>query len=400
MTTALPRVLLVTDADLTVGSRGAGRTLLNLFSRYPAGALLAISGCARAPYEMDGGHRVLAGAPGLSDRLVRPLRGTIGDLDALWSRWKPLSDGAAVAAFAPQLVVAMPTGAVGVALAGRCQSMAPLVTYLMDDWLAHVRSAPFLFDTTRHGRSLLRASSGWLAISPHLMESMRAFTGVDRPAQVVHNPVPLGPGEPAALSVARTGKFRVAYAGSVWPMHRDAVAAVAASVARARAEGMDMEFVLFTDRYFWGRYETDWRRWGVVDGGLIPYAELGTALGDCDLLLVASSFDGAQAHMSRSSVQTKVTDYMAAGRPILGCGPHDAASNRFLRERECAYFAEDRAPDAVDAALRACVQARADGPALARRAYDVVKREHEVGEVTARLYGFLQRVANEARGGK
>jgi hypothetical protein len=183
-------------------------------------------------------------------------------------------------------------------------------------------------------------------------------------------------------------------------MHWDAVAAVAASVARLRASGSDIEFVLFTDRYFWGRHETDWRQWGVVDGGLIPYAELGTTLGGCDLLLVASSFDKAQAHMSRSSVQTKVTDYMAAGRPILACGPRDAASSRFLRDIGCAQFAEDPSNAAMDAALRTCMSARSTGPSMARRAYEVVRREHEIGHVTGDLYEFLRQVADDRPGGK
>ena len=104
--------------------------------------------------------------------------------------------------------------------------------------------------------------------------------------------------------------------------------------------------------------------------------------------------------MSRSSVQAKVTDYMAAGRPILGCGPHDAATNRFLREHGCAHFAEDPSPVAMDAALRACMDARADGPSMARRAYEVVRREHEIGAVTAQLYEFLRRMADEATGVK
>lgn len=400
MSGVLPRILLVTDADLTVGCRGAGRTLVNLFSRYPAGGLLAISSSARAPYEMEGGHRVLSGAPGLPGRLVDPLRGVVGDVDALWARWKPLADHAAIAAFSPQLVVAMATGPVGLALAARFQSIAPLVTYFMDDWLARRSSARFAFDARRRARALLRASRGWLAISTYLLESTRIFTGVDRIALVVHNAVPLGDVEPDALDAPRTGRFRIAYAGSVWPMHWDAVAAVAASVARLRAAGSDIEFVLFTDRYFWERYEPDWRQWGVVDGGLIPYAELGAALGGCDLLLVASSFDEAQAHMSRSSVQTKVTDYMAAGRPILGCGPRDAASNRFLREIGCARFAEDPSSAAMDAALRLCMSARADGPAMARRAYDAVREEHEIGKVTRRLYQFLQQIARDAPSGK
>ncbi len=396
---ALPRILLVTDADLTPGSRGAGRTLVNLFSRYPAGRLLAVSGSAHAPYDMEGGHRVLAAEPGISGRLADRLRPIVGEIAAAWARWRPLPADAAVRAFAPELLLAVPTHPVGIALAERCARLAPgvpVVTYLMDDWVAHADGARLAFDTPRRARALLRASAGWLAISEYLLESLRAATGVDRPVLLVHNPVSLRDAEPAALAAPRTGRFRVAYAGSVWPMHRDAVMAMAAGVQRLRASGVDIEFVVFTDRHFWGLHEAEWQRWGVVDGGLIPYAALRGVLAECDLLLVASSFEPSQAHMSRSSLQTKVTDYMASGRPILACGPPDAASNRFLRQHACACFAEDPSPAAIDAALRACVAERAGGPALARRAWDVVRREHDAETVSARLHDFLGRMAVHA----
>jgi hypothetical protein len=386
---ALPRVLLVTDADLSSGSRGAGRTLVNLFSRYPADRLMAMSGSATAPFALETGARVLAAAPRLPGRLTQVLRPRIGHVDAAWVARRPLPEREAIRRFDPQLVLAVPGHAIGIALAERCRGLAPLVMYLMDDWLAFEPGVSTAFDTRRRGLALLRESVGWLSISPYLLTSMREFAGVDRPAHIVHNPVVIGPEAPSALNAPRTGRFRVAYAGSVWPMHWDAVAAVAQGVQRLRDSGVDIEFVLFTDRFFWGRHEADWRRWGVVDGGLIPYAELGAALSACDLLLVASSFDPSQAHMSRSSIQTKVTDYMAVGRPILACGPADAASHRFLRERDCAYFAESAAPAAIDESLRACIAWRAEGPVVARHAWDAVRREHELVGVTDRLYAFL-----------
>ncbi len=393
MTAALPRLLLVTDADLSPGSRGAGRTLVNLFSRYPEDRLLAVSSSASAPFRMEGGRRVLAAAPGLPGRVTQALRGIVGHVDAAWVGMRPLPGRAEIERFDPQLVLAVPTHPMGIALTERCGAFGPLVMYLMDDWMAFEPGVTLAFDTRRRGRALLRDATAWLSISPNLLSSTREFAGVDRPALVVHNPVSPAVSPPAALAAPRTGRFRVGYAGSVWPMHWDAVAAVAQGVQRLRNAGTDIEFVLFTDRYFWERHEHDWKQWNVVDGGLIPYADLGGALGGCDLLLVASSFDASQAHMSRSSIQTKVTDYMAAGRPILACGPHAAASNDFLRRHECAYFAEDPAPAAIDAVLRHCVAARAEGPAMARRASDVVRREHDLVGVTDRLYAFLAEAA-------
>lgn len=393
MTAAPPRLLLVTDADLAPGSRGAGRTLVNLFSRYPEGLLLAVSSNAGTPVTMEGGRRVLPAAPRLPGRVTQTLRGVFGHVDAAWIGARPLPGRAEIERFDPQLVLSVPTHPMGIALTERCRSFGPLVTYLMDDWLAFEPGVTLAFDTRRRGRTLLRDSAAWLTISPYLLSSTREFAGVDRPALVVHNPVSLAASPPAALSAPRAGRFRIGYAGSVWPMHWDAVAAVAQGVRRLSTAGTDIEFVLFTDRYFWGRYQDDWRRWNVVDGGLIPYAELGGALGGCDLLLVASSFEPSQAHMSRSSIQTKVTDYMAAGRPILACGPPQAASNDFLHRHDCAHFAEDSAPAAIDAVLRHCVSARADGPAMARRAWEVVRREHDLLGVTDRLYAFLAEAA-------
>ncbi|MBA4071646.1 MAG: hypothetical protein C0497_07390 [Gemmatimonas sp.] len=393
VTAAPPRLLLVTDADLSPGSRGAGRTLVNLFSRYPEDRLLAVSANTSTPFTMEGGRRVLPAAPALPGRVTQALRGLIGHLDAAWVGIRPLPGRAEIERFDPQLVLSVPTHPTGVAITERCQSFGPLVTYLMDDWLAFAPGVALAFDTRRRGRTLLRESAAWLTVSPNLLSSTREFTGVDRPALVVHNPVAFAESPPAALSAPRAGRFRIGYAGSVWPMHWDAVAAVAQGVQRLGAAGTDIEFVLFTDRYFWERHQDNWQRWNVVDGGLIPYAALGGALGDCDLLLVASSFEPSQAHMSRSSIQTKVTDYMAAGRPILACGPHEAASNDFLRRHACAHFAEDPAPSAIDAVLRHCVAARGDGPAMARRAWEVVRREHDLVGVTDRLYAFLSEAA-------
>lgn len=393
MTAAPPRLLLVTDADLSPGSRGAGRTLVNLFSRYPEDRLLAVSASTSTPFTMEGGRRVLPAASGLPGRATQALRPLIGHLDAAWVGARPLRSRAEIARFDPQLVLAVPTHPVGVALTERCRAFGPLVTYLMDDWMAFEPGVALAFDTRQRGRALLRHSAAWLTVSPYLLSSTRQFAGVDRPAFVVHNPVAFAGTPPAALSAPRAGRFRIGYAGSVWPMHWDAVAAVAQGVQRLSAAGTDVEFVLFTDRYFWGRHQDDWTRWNVVDGGLIPYEALGGALDGCDLLLVASSFAPSQAHMSRSSIQTKVTDYMAAGRPILACGPHLAASNDFLRRHDCAYFAEDPEPAALDAVLRQCLAARADGPAMARRAWEVVRREHDLVGVTERLYAFLAEAA-------
>lgn len=395
---ALPRILLITDVDVAPDCRGAGRTTANLFARWPAGRLMLLSS-ARGQPAMDGnGHRVVPAVGRISrailSRLSR-LAPFVGDASAWWAGARPLPGRAEVAAFAPDLVLVVPTTSETLQLGLRWSRALsrPVVTYLMDDWMSTAVASWPGGNAPAAAAALLRDSAAWLAISPFLAERLAAIAGVSRPAMVVHNPVSL-PGEPpAALTAPRHGPFRIGYAGTVWPMHYDAIVVVAAAAARLRERGTDVRLVLHTGAYHWQAHAGEWARLGVEYGGLVPYDSLTPRLGEYDLLLVASSFEREQAPMTRSSIQTKVTDYMAVGRPILACGPADGACNVYLREHDCAWLLESRDPEEADAALARCIAGRDEGQRLAGRAYDVVRRDHEAGAVTARLYEFLAAAA-------
>ena len=128
-------------------------------------------------------------------------------------------------------------------------------------------------------------------------------------------------------------------------------------------------------------------------GGLVPYESLRGVLGESDLLVVASSFEPAHARMSRSSVQTKITDYLASGRAVLNVGPRDGACARFLRERHIALFIDE--PNAIIGAdvLKRTVANRAALTEIAARGWDICKRDHEIGAVSRRMAAFLAGLA-------
>ena len=394
----LPRLALVTDGDVGPSSRGAGRTLVNLFARWPADRLLIATSASAQPPRDEHGHRVHQQTGWLPGGIASRLAPLLGDAQALWATQPFVPWTRAIRDFAPDLVLAVPTGSAALAWAEQVQRAlpCPVVTYLMDEWMS-TRDRDWLGDTALAAtKRLLYESVGWLAISPQLAKRMEAIAGGRWPTLVVHNPVALGAEPPAALAAPRTGTFRIGYAGSVWPMHLDAILVVAESVARLRARGADVTLVLHTDAHGWNAAAAQFQALGVQNGGLVPYARLRETLGAYDLLLVASAFGAAYAALSSSSLQTKVTDYLAAGRPILACGPKESASNTYLREHDCAWLVESMAHDVADGVIAQCIASRAEGQEMAARGYDLVRREHSTEVVTARVYAFLAAAASRS----
>ena len=389
MIAATPRLLVVTDADLGAASRGGGRTLLNLLSGWPADAVLVITTLAGQPSSDGHGHRILDAGWRLPGSILDRMRSLVGDLHAQAMAWHPLDTGA-VSAFEPDVVLVVPMSPPALVLGARWAAALPKpsATWLMDDWVQQYPGKWITGSAHTSGRQLLRDNAGWLVISEFLRDELRLFTGIDRPSLVVHNAVSIS-APPLALNTTRSGTFRLRYAGSIWPMHADALRLIARAVAMRRAAGDDIEFVLNTDDRGWQLNESVWRETGTTNDGLVAYDGLRGVLGDSDLLVVASSFEAEHARMSRSSVQTKITDYFAAGRAILNVGPADGACARFLRARDAALYADQ--PDVAAAAevLRNAMAQRSSLNTIARRGWEVCVRDHEVGAVSAKMAHFL-----------
>ena len=89
--------------------------------------------------------------------------------------------------------------------------------------------------------------------------------------------------------------------------------------------------------------------------GSLRAEEVPRVLSDADVLVHVESFDPAARRYTRLSVSTKIPQYMAAGRAILGYGPGESAlcqyivstgSGRVVGERDpaCCAGCSSRAP--------------------------------------------------------
>ena len=153
--------------------------------------------------------------------------------------------------------------------------------------------------------------------------------------------------------------------------------------------------MVHTDKCFWNPYREKWKQWEVTYGDIIPYQELNGYLQRADLLLVASSFLPEYAHMTRSSVQTKLTDYMAAGRPILACGPAYSACNQFLKKWKCGLVCETNQVNTIESFLMDIIPNKTLHQEIAEVAFNVLNENFDKKIVTEKLQSYVKQIFSQ-----
>ena len=392
----------MSEATLSKDSKGANRTLANLFESYRVDRLMIFAPAEQLRAEptappFEGQSRSFPGSylPPIRNRLgnlINPIA-TVINLQLLDSL--AIANRESLEAFAPEVVLICPITPLCLLMGDKITKYfdCPSLIYFMDDWVAtnHMQWLSGNVQALTH--RLLQESAGWLMISEQLQESLsKRYQITPRQSMIVHNPVDLSGKEPPNFEVSEEGTFRVVYAGSVWAMHYDAVAVVAEAIFQLRHEGKDIELVLHTSRGFWNYHQESWQNWEVTNGSFIPYEQLNYYLKKGDLLLVASSFLPEQSFMTRSSVQTKITDYMASGKPILSCGPHYSACNRFIKKFGCGLICETNKVSEVKTFL---IKQMAHGhlnQKYAQIAFDVLKEKFEKTKISKELYKLIKKV--------
>lgn len=234
-----------------------------------------------------------------------------------------------------------------------------VVPYFMDDWMADNRLQWKGHNLQQLVQQLLQQAPAWLMISRPLELTLRQrYNLLPKPTLIIHNPAPSIEFAANNLQLARSTvaeddlscklqtancklqitNRKLVYAGSIWPMHADALIAVAKAIHLLQAQGQTAyQLTIYTSEAHWAQYRLQLTGPGVQYGGWKPYHEIHAPLQQAWLLVCTASFAEAHQAYSRSSVQTKLTDYMACGKPILFVGPADAASGAFVEDYDLGF---------------------------------------------------------------
>jgi glycosyltransferase involved in cell wall biosynthesis len=401
MITDLPRILLVSEVTLSKEGKGVNRTLFNLFENYPPELFMVfaphnyfISEPTSPPFDRQvasfPGYYGIRRIPNRIGKLINPL---IDVMNLQLLDWLPIANQKRLEAFDPEIILVCPATVWSLVMAHKVtnQFQVPFLIYFMDDWVGNKNFRWLSGSLQASTYELLKSAAGWLMISEQLQEILSSrYQLSPKQSLIVHNPVDLSGKQPPNLKPTNLGKLKVAYAGSIWQMHYDALAAVAEAIFDLRRDGEDIELILYTDKFFWNLYQEQWNFWQVNYGGLIPYQEINDHLKSADLLLVTSSFLPEYAGFSRSSVQTKLTDYMAAGTPIISCGPDYSACNQFIKKWNCGIICETNVVSEIKKFLLQISNDRYLLNTVANQGFATVKQYFEKGKVSLKLYKFIK----------
>lgn len=383
-----PKVLLITDGPLSEEGYGIRRTLLNIFEKFPLHVFAPYSS-DDSSYNFINEHSFFKASifPKITNRMgayLSPITKFI-DLTYLSNRNIEIQSKTVcnIGVVSSNLI------STHIAASNLFKSLnLPYVVYLMDEVEELETSKWLTGDGKNLIKTLLANSSGWMSVSEELITSTSKRLSVS-PSKtlIVHNPVKISNyNEPLSKDI-----FTIGYAGSIWDMQKDPLVATAKAIKVIKGKGHPIELVLHTSEYFWNKdADSLWLPLNVRYGGELPYNSLHKTLSEeCDLLLVTASFLDKFNSYSLSSLQTKLTDYMATGRAIFCVAPEGSAVGKFVKKWGCGFVNENNDVSSIADELLRISGSKENLILAGKQGYEAAKSHFSVETIRENVRSFL-----------
>lgn len=295
--------------------------------------------------------------------------------------------------FKPDIILSCPNGIRGVVVHNiLAKSISTdFILYLMDDWLTHEHSFRFLNVHNLFNRMLNNADK-FIFISNELKNLLFSrFSITEKPSIYLHNPVTINEfSRPDEKQISKETSIHIAYAGALWDMHWDAFVLIARAIDQLnKLSGKVFSLTYYGSMRFW-----EWRKDALAGlnvhyGGQIAYEAIHDQLSKHEALLVTASFSSKYRTHSLCSVQTKLTDYLKANRPIISIGPSFSANHRFVKENESGIVIDSDSTDTIMESLMAFANDVEAYIAYQQKGWFFLKEKYEQGIVSQQFVNFV-----------
>ncbi|MEU5784492.1 glycosyltransferase family protein [Micromonospora lupini] len=290
-----------------------------------------------------------------------------------------------------------------VAAAQECR--VPLVPHFMDDWPTTLYTGGQVLGLPRLAvragfRDVLRHSSYGMGISEAMAREFErryrlpfAAFGNCVDAADFADPGGRAPDRPAGTPV------ELVYVGGLHLDRWRSLRRVGEAVGRLAARGAPARLTVHAPAVDVGRYGGAFAGMPAVHlGRSLASDEVSGVLRRADVLVHVESFAAEHRRYTRYSLSTKIPQYLAAGRPVLGFGPAELASMAHLAAADAGAVVGHDDPAALAAALGPlCADAELRAR-LGRRGLAYAVRHHRTDRVAARFAEVLREAAGRPAG--
>jgi hypothetical protein len=214
----------------------------------------------------------------------------------------------------------------------------PIIPHFMDDWIQTMYRQSTLL--TFHRKMLhlklleiVKRSTSGLAISKPMASEYKNRFGL--PFSALMNCVSMTSESFDTNFINCSGSIRCVYVGGLHLNRWRNLSEMGRAICGLRDEGHHVQLTIYCPRVDLERYGSHISNlpFTRVAGSLMP-SEVPCVLKEYDILIHVESFDAADRRYTRLSLSTKIPQYMAAGRPILGYGPEEVASIKYIKETQ------------------------------------------------------------------
>jgi len=308
--------------------------------------------------------------------------------------------------FAPDVVYARPYDLPTLSLADQVSNEFgyPLVVHMMDDWPSFLYREGILQGIVRGHmegtlRSVMNRAGALLAISDAMAAEYKTRYG--RTFVPIHNPVDLRRWDELAETYlgeheqSPVDSLRVVYTGKVDRNTASSILDVAAVIADMSKHGRRIALQVNTPNMDSPAVTrlSEYRGVEVTPAG--DYCRVPGIMRAADVLLLPLDFDESSKRWMRLSMPTKVSEYLASGRPILTYAPRDSAVAEYARCRSWSVLVDERDPAAIRRALDLLLENPALRSEMGSRARECAAETHDASRVRVE---FVMALAAGIRG--
>lgn len=257
----------------------------------------------------------------------------------------------------------------------------PLYIYLFDAYVESEQE-PFKKLLRRiFARRFFRSASKIFVMSESLDELLKERYGVN--SIVIPQPVEISKYE-MPLQTNTSGKRKIVYTGMIYDAHRDCIL----DLIRAIRDLPDVELHIYTPRPV-ATLEREGVHGHNVKVSFTPHHAVPAVQKGADILFLPMSFNSPYPEVIRTASPGKISEYLAAGKPILVYAPDYAYVSWYARQHSFGLVVDTADPAELQKAILRLLSDYCLREELVQNAHRILAR-HEAKSVFHRFQEYLE----------